>query len=111
MFKNFDVQTNQKILIKEKACSKFINMEDVILLTCEGYITKILTTNFRTFKVAKILKKFEEELKDFGFIRANHNTIVNAKHIHTIHGTKKRKLILINDIEVTISRRKYYQFK
>ena len=61
--------------------------------------------------VAKLLKSFEMELAEYGFIRANHNTIVNPVHIIEMSEPPLRKLLLKNEFEVIISRRKMYLFR
>lgn len=111
MLFDFDCQSEKKIFIKESHSTTILDMDEVALITCDGYLSNVLTLDDKSFKVCKLLKRFEEELMQFGFIRANHNTLVNAKHIQCIFKAPKRKLVLKNKIEVNISRRKLHLFK
>jgi len=80
-------------------------------LQCDGYVTTIHLIDKESICISKLLKLFEIELFDFGFLRANHNTIVNPLHIREISSTLKERIIQINKSEIKISRRRAYLFK
>ena len=101
----------KKIIIKNTNSTTLLEMEDVIIISCEGCLCNVLTFDNKSFKVCKLLGSFEKELEQFGFIRANHNTLVNSKHIYCIIKAPKRILKLKNKMEVSISRRKFFNFK
>lgn len=63
-------------------------------------------------KVQKIhltstLKKYEGELQGLGFVRVNHQTLVNVKFISCLKAIERQRLILLNDVEIAVSRRKW----
>jgi DNA-binding LytR/AlgR family response regulator len=62
---------------------------------------------------AKSLKYFENELCAYGFIRINHDIIVNTKYMKEIKciSQKSKILILANNIEFNISYRKWAKIK
>jgi len=111
MKKNFISQKEEKVVLKEKSRSTIVDMEKITHLTCDGYLTTIHAIDRENVTVSKLLKHFEMELIEYGFIRANHNTIVNISKIDTFQEGKKRRILLIKTVEIKISRRKMYIFK
>ncbi len=110
MTKDFSLQKNNKIVLKTKGILNFIEMDKITHITCEGSLTTVYTINNSDFVISKILKHFERELLNFAFLRANNNTIVNMMHVKEIQSSPKRSMLLTNNIEVKISRRKLYLF-
>ncbi|MDY0077424.1 MAG: LytTR family DNA-binding domain-containing protein [Bacteroidales bacterium] len=53
------------------------------------------------------LKKYEDKLQGLGFVRVNHQTLVNVKFISRIKAVKRQRLIMLNNIEIAVSRRKW----
>lgn len=111
MEKDFSYQKDKKLVLKEKGRTHLVEIDNITHITCEGYITKIHTIKNEDIIISKLLKYFEIELAEKGFIRANHNTIVNLSKIDSIQSGKKRLVILDNGIEVNISRRKMCKFR
>ncbi len=107
---DFNCQRNNKIVLKEKSVIKLIGMSDIILITCDGYLTRVFIENGQSITISKLLKEFEIELEDYGFIRVNHNSIVNVYHIRSIERGNNRVLTLSNNLIIKISRRKLYKF-
>ena len=110
MNKYFSIQKNNKIVFKTKGIKNFVEMDKITHLKCEGALTTVFTNNNSDCVISKPLKQFERDLLNFGFIRANNNTIVNMMHVKKIQSSVNRKIYLTNDIEVKISRRKLYLF-
>lgn len=104
-------QVNKKLVLKEKDCITLLEMSEVIKLVCESYITTVFCKQNAPISVSKLLKEFEEELTDYGFLRVSNNTIVNIRYIKTIITTPQRELILTNNERVKISRRKICYFR
>ncbi|MDY0143477.1 MAG: LytTR family DNA-binding domain-containing protein [Bacteroidales bacterium] len=111
MEKDFSYQKDKKLVLKEKGRTYLVEIDNITHITCEGSITKIHTIKNEVIIISKLLKIFEIELADKGFIRANHNTIVNLSKIDSIRSGKKRLVTLNNGIEVNISRRKMCNFR
>lgn len=97
-----------KITLKEKSIIRMIELNDITYISCQGYLSEVYTRNNSKITVSKLLKHFETELSNSGFIRINHNTIINSKYLETIERGGKRKIILVGNIELYISRRKMY---
>jgi len=105
MNKDYSNQFNKNIILKEKGKFKQIEMEKIIKISCEGYISTIKTIDSE-ISISKILKKFEGELKNYGFIRVNRNNLVNFKHIKNYSKINSKPTItLSNNEKLIISRR------
>ena len=107
----YNKQNDHLITIKEKSHISFIMVSEILYLQCEGYLTTIYLVNKTSIDVAKLLKQFEEELDQYGFLRVNHHTLINARQINTLRICKQQRVIFINDVEIKISRRKFHLLK
>lgn len=96
-----------KITVKTQGKINMIVISDITHITCDGYVSTIHTICENNTKVSKLLKEFENELAECGFIRVNHCTLVNFKHITAIKLNKIRTLLLTNNTNIVISRRKW----
>lgn len=74
---SFKSQNEMKVFLKEKGELNIVEMSKISHISCEGYLSTVFTIDNRDFKVAKLLKHFELDLSQYGFVRVNHNTIVN----------------------------------
>ncbi len=108
---DYSRQKGRKIAIVEKTKTRLIDIESITYLTCSGYVTSIHLKNNEKYNVSKLLKLFENELSEIGFIRANYNTIVNLKYASKIESSLGKKIIIINNLPITISRRRVYVFR
>ena len=111
MEKDYSFQRDKKVILKEKGKTKQIDMENISHLTCKGHLTTIHTIENESTTISKLLKYFEIELAEYGFIRVNHNTIINIKNISGFKCGNKRCVILENNLNINISRRKMHKFK
>lgn len=102
---------NSKIELREKGKIRLIERDKITYLICDGYLTTVYTSDNNQFTVCKLLKQFETELYEFGFIRLNYNTIVNMKYVCEIQTTPERIIILKNNTQITVSRRRKYLLK
>jgi len=104
-------QNYSRLPVREKSKISFIDISEILYLQCDGYLTTIYLVNKENISISKLLKHFEEELWQYGFRRANHNTLVNTQHIDAIKTSNKQWIIHIKDVEMKISRRKFYLFR
>ena len=89
----------------------FIDVSDILYLECQNIYTTIFMNikgNKICFMEAKSLKKYENELKEYGFFRVNNNTLVNGNYITKINS---KNLFLGEEINIKISRRRYSLLK
>jgi len=111
MKQNFTCQKGQRVMIKERSKTRFVEMDEITHLQCDGHLTTIHTINNESFTVSKLLKNFEEELLIFGFVRVNRATIINMLYVAQYIGGCKRVVKFLNNIEISISRRKVFYFR
>lgn len=97
--------SEQKIVVKTKTVSHILIIKDITHLVCDCYLTTIYTKSGECFMVAKLLKDFEQELADFGFVRINRNTMVNIIHVTSFANGRKRTVHLSNTSSFIMSRR------
>jgi two-component system LytT family response regulator len=108
---NFDCQKGRKVVIEQKSKTQFVEMDKITHLKCNGYLTTLYTINSDVITVSKLLKKFEEELNEFGFVRANRSTLVNLNQVKIYVSGSIRTVELLNKVKIKISRRKVFLFK
>lgn len=108
---DYSNQSCTKIIIREKSCARWIKIEDIIHMICEGYLTNIYLVSGERITVSRLLKKFEEMLVGYGFEKPNRNTLVNLRYVNRINYSKSSRVIFVNDIEINISRRRASLFK
>jgi len=107
MKRNFFIPKGKKLLINEKGRKRYIDIENITHITCEGHISTIHTINNKSISVYKLLKEFEKELQEYKFVRTHHKSICclfNVSEYKKIN--KKHILVLKNNQKVEISARK-----
>jgi len=97
--------------ISIKINSNVLTIDTITHLVKYGDYTKIYTEKNEVYNDDNLLHEYENELSGFGFIKANNKTLVNIGHIDDIYFGKVRGLMLKNNIQIKISRRKVYKFK
>ncbi|MDA3891577.1 MAG: LytTR family DNA-binding domain-containing protein [Salinivirgaceae bacterium] len=103
-------QQEKKITIKERNTFHQCEIVNITHIKCDSYISTIHQTNSKAITVAKLLKKFEQELSEFSFIRANRSTLVNFAHIQK-YSMASKMLELTNGEIIPISRRRLNIFR
>lgn len=107
---DFSHQLGHRIAIQGKFKTQYVDVADITHICCEDSIVTTYTQEQR-IAASKQLKAFEEELKEFGFIRINRSTLINQAHIKSYKGGEKKSVELVNGAAFTVSRRKAYLFK
>lgn len=108
---DYNIQTNKKLKVCERNCVRWIEIEEITHMICDGYITNIYLITGERITVSKLLKKFEEMLDKYGFEKPNRSTLVNLRYISRINYSKSSRVIFIKDIEINLSRRRASLFK
>ena len=107
----FSKQVGIKIPIRKKSGGFYVNMEEITFITCDGYVIKIQLVNKEIYCLTSSLKWFEHDLKEYGFFRANRNTLINTMYIVDFQLTHKERSVNLNGINVQISRNRVAQLK
>ncbi|MDD2412679.1 MAG: LytTR family DNA-binding domain-containing protein [Bacteroidales bacterium] len=112
MKKDYSFQNDNKIIIKDSFKTHQVTIENITHITCDGYVCAcFLKGENKPLITCKLLKFYEIELTELGFIRANRNTLVNLKHIKCIEIHDSRILTLLNGQKIQISCRKIAKIK
>ena len=112
MKKDYLEQRDKKVVLKEQNNLIQVDMKDITVITCDGYLSTIFFLNDqKPISVSKLLKDFELELEPFGFFRANRNTLVNLRNVYSFQGSCKRIVTLVDNQKICVSFRKVPQLK
>jgi len=102
-------QIGKRIPIIEKSVVSYVDMEKITHITCDGYVSIIHLINGLKYPVARLLKHFEEELAEYGFLRVNRHTLVNIRYVDD---TKiSERILRIGETIITVSKRKLHLCK
>ena len=107
----FNKQVGGKIPLRKKTGGFYINMGEITHITCDGYVITIHLINKETHCLTGSLKYFENDLKKYGFFRANRNILINVVYIIDFQLTHKEKNVNLHGINIHVSRRKVAQLK
>jgi len=99
-------QNEMKLCIPSLKGFDVADVKDIIYCEASGVYTNIHFAQHPMVCSSKGLSEYEEILADSGFIRAHHSFLVNLLHIKQYVKGEGGILILSNNIEVAVSRRK-----
>lgn len=100
----FVSQSDQLLAVGKKTHSVLIRIETIAYLKCDTYVTTIYLIRSEKIRISRTLKSFGEELAPYGFLRLNHNILVNPQHITTI--TCGARNVIVNGRSIAVSRRR-----
>lgn len=92
---DYNKQTNKKLKVCERNCVRWIEIEEITHMICDGYTTNIYLITGERIIVCKLLKKFEEMLVQYGFEKSNRSTLVNLRYISRINYSKSSRVSLL----------------
>jgi two-component system LytT family response regulator len=103
-------------ITKEQICELSVSdqticVKDIVHVQGEGNYSKFFLTDGRTVISCRTLKFFEPFLIERGFIRPSKSSIVNINAIQSIDFNQQKAMKLINDQNITISRRQIKPLK
>ena len=106
---DYSRQIGKKIITKGDKM-KFINIENIVYIHREGYLTTIyLNTGVKVYEI-KSLCAFEKELFEMGFFRIRDNTIINGNYITEVDTKIHKRTVKLGAIEFTVSKRRLKSF-
>ncbi|WP_157730283.1 LytR/AlgR family response regulator transcription factor [Tenacibaculum jejuense] len=95
--------TIDKLFIHVNESYIAIQVDDIIKCEASGNYTIFYTKDKKEFIVSKLLKYYENLLKNQGFIRVNRSILVNMKLVKQVY--KKEAVILNNNERIIVSAR------
>ncbi|MEO6820918.1 MAG: LytTR family DNA-binding domain-containing protein [Ginsengibacter sp.] len=99
-----------KIAIPSTTSIDLINIEDILYCEASGNNTLVYLSNNKKIVATKTLKEYEELLNCHLFFRIHHAYLVNMKHIAKYIKGEGGSIILSNNTELEVSRRKKQEF-
>ena len=90
--------------------TQIIQIDTIIRIKAISNYCKLFFTNGSTLVVAKVLKWFDEALTEKGFIRIHRSHLINTSCITGFKNSRAGKIILKNDEEIDMSRRRKTYF-
>ncbi len=85
---------------------EIFDIDNILYLSGENNYTSFHFLKHREVMVTKTLKDYEEILEPFGFMRIHKSTLVNLMHVKKIMKGENPSLLITNDEELNVSRRK-----
>lgn len=108
---DYAIQKCKTIAIKEKGHCKQLSIEEITHIVSDGYVCKFYSLGSESpSSCRKLLKDLNDELVEYGFIRINHNILINLKYVEAIQKTS-HIVVLKGCIKLNVSRRKWYLIK
>ena len=98
-----------KIAIASANAIEFVNINDIVYLQADGVYTHVYLNN-NTITSTKNLKEFDDLLRAQNFFRIHHSYLVNMNHIKKYIKGDGGSVIMVNDIEIEVSRRRKSAF-
>ena len=84
---------------------KKIPLKEIVMLEAEANYTYLHLLNGKKVLISRTMKLFDNLLKDYPFTRIHRSFIVNECHLKS-YDADKECILLSNNMEATISRRK-----
>lgn len=104
---DFSKQKEKKLPIKEKTQTSLLRYDEILYLECTGNLVFVYhSQNEIPFSYSNSLINIEIELVQYGFLRINHNKLVNMYHVQNLN-SKKHEIRLSTNHILTVSRRKW----
>jgi DNA-binding LytR/AlgR family response regulator len=108
---DFSKQKEKKLAIKEKTQISFLNYDQILFFECSGSLVFIYhSQSVKPLTFCATLNDIETKLNCYGFLRINHNTIINMFHVKKMC-TKKHEVHLSNEFILHVSTRKWHKVK
>ena len=100
-----------KISVKTSGGTEYVSVEDIVHIKGEGSYSRLYLFSGAKIMVARDLKEFEEELKNYSFYRTHKSHLINLKYIKKYaHYKDGGQVTLKDDSVVLVSRRRKEEF-
>jgi two-component system LytT family response regulator len=87
-----------------------LKLNDIIYCEAERSYTVFHLEGGRTVTVSRPLLEYDEVLKDTSFLRIHKSFLINLNHVKEYHRGEGGMVIMSNNAEIEVSRRKKEQF-
>jgi two-component system LytT family response regulator len=94
-----------KIAISSVNTIEFVNISDIVYCKADNVYTEVYMLN-TTITSTKSLKEFEDLLTPHLFFRVHHSYLINLNHVKKYIKGEGGSVIMLNDKEIEVSRRR-----
>jgi len=101
-----DEPGNKKIILKTQENIYLTNLSDIIFLESDGCYSRIYLSDGEKILISRLLKEYDELLRDAGFFRIHRSYLINLRHIKRFEKAEGGSIILTNDHKLPVSSRK-----
>lgn len=98
--------TYSKITLPTGNAYEIVNVKDIVRCEADGNYTKFFLTDKRRLLISNSMKHYEELLPENDFIRVHHSHLININHVLRYVKTDGGFVVMSDESEVEISRRK-----
>lgn len=100
------MENTNKLIVATTGRLEVIPIQTLVRIEAISNYSRLYLVNGKTILVAKVLKRFEEQLDHGNFIRTHKTHLVNLEYIQSSSGVNKKTLMLSNGDCIAISRSK-----
>jgi len=111
---NFDFSKQRnKIIFTTGRKKEWISVSNILFITVDLTLCSVFVQHKKDpYYFVKQLKEFEIELSEYGFFKANGNTIVNGYFVECLEKVNKKYILKLKDEKrITLSRRQYSKIR
>jgi two-component system, LytTR family, response regulator len=96
----------EKLRVNTAGRVYYFPVNDIVRIQAFSNYSKIFFRNEKPVLAAKLLRKFEEQLKKNDFIRVHRTHLVNKRYLHFYIPGETASVFLINGEQVPVARRR-----
>lgn len=109
--KDYSIQKGKTILIKTSKRITQISIENIVYIECDSYLLSYyLNEGNKAITSTDSLKKIEEKLLGYNFLRINRNQLINMRYFRS-YEIKNKIITLLCGKTLNISRRRLNDLK
>lgn len=106
LLNNLKENTNKKIILKTNEDIHIVTISSIVRCEADSSYTHFFLYNGTEITVSKNLKKYEQELKPYHFVRVHNSHIINVDYITKFSNSNGGVIELINGTTIPVSKRK-----
>lgn len=105
--------SEKAIFVKSGHSIKRVLSSEILYVQCEANVSRLFMLDGSELVCVRLLKLFEQDLDGAGFLRINHNVLVNLSEIQEIRyvNARKRQVVLTGGVVMDVSYRKWKSLK
>jgi len=101
------ITASHKLMVATSGRVDVVNIDHLVRIEAQSNYSKLFFVDGTTITVAKVLRKFEEQLSQDVFVRAHKTHLVNMHFIRSMEGKEHKKLVLENGDNIVVARSKH----